>query len=168
MGPSTGMLERSLEASGGGSGSIIDGTHHFSVRVYFEDTDTGGIVYHANYLKYMERARTEILRLCGLEQSASTIEQGVGYAVRSCNVEFLMPAVLDDVLEVRSTLRKIGGAYLDAEQNVWRGGEQLTKGKVRAVCIGNSGAPRRHPREVVEKMATILPITSDKTLKTEN
>ena len=161
------MLDRPIAENAPTSGTILNGVHHFSVRVYFEDTDTGGIVYHANYLKYMERARTEILRLCGLEQSASTAKEDVGYAVRSCNVEFLVPAVLDDVLEVRSTLLKIGGAYLDAEQDIWRGDDQLTKGTVRAVCINNQGAPRRHPRDVIDRMATILPITSHKIPKTE-
>ena len=142
-------------------GAVVDGVHRFPVRVYFEDTDTGGIVYHANYLKFMERARTEMLRLCGLEQSTSVQHDGVGYAVRSCNIEYLMPAVLDDVLEVRSTLRKIGGAYLDADQDIWRGREKMTEGRVRAVCINERGAPRRHPRDIISNMQSLISVPTN-------
>ena len=138
-------------------GQFVDGVHHFPVRVYFEDTDTGGIVYHANYLKFMERARTEVLRACGFEQS--TNDDDVGYAVRSCQIEFLAPARLDDVLEVRSSLMKMGGAYLDARQDIWRGADKVTEATVRAVCINAKGAPMRHPRIVRDQIKALLPLS---------
>ena len=141
------------------AGEFIDGTHVFPVRVYFEDTDTGGIVYHANYLKFMERARTEILRACGFEQSASMADGGAGYAVRACQIDFMAPARLDDVLEVRSTLAKVGAAYLDARQDIWRGDEPLTEATVRAVCINGKGAPMRHPRAMLDQMTERLTLS---------
>ena len=86
------------------SGTIEEGTHRFTVRVYYEDTDSGGIVYYANYLKFAERARTEMLRLAGINQTEMASRYGMSFAVRDCAIDFRRPAHLDDLLEVRSHL----------------------------------------------------------------
>jgi tol-pal system-associated acyl-CoA thioesterase len=92
------------------SGRFIEGVHHFPVRIYFEDTDAGGIVYHANYLRYMERARSDMLRLLGIDQRAS-IETGEGvYAVTRVEIEYRAPAKLDDDLIVVSRMERVSGA----------------------------------------------------------
>src|ERR1700742_3787402 len=91
-----------------------------SFRVYYEDTDTGGIVYYANYLKFAERARTEVLRDLGITQRILMDEEGVAFAVRRCEVDYLVPARLDDELEVRTALRALGAASLDLDQAIYR------------------------------------------------
>src|SRR5579871_1332352 len=91
-------------------------THVWPVRVYFEDTDAGGVVYYANYLKFAERARTEILRGGGFDHVRLSAEHGVQIVVRSCNVEFIAPARLDEALEVRSRIVTMGGASFTIRQ----------------------------------------------------
>src|SRR5262249_19258454 len=94
-------------------------SHHvFPVRVYYEDTDAAGIVYYANYLKFAERARTEMLRAHGFEHGG--IGAGLAFAVRSCAVDYLRPARLDDALEVRTRITRVGGASLEADQDICR------------------------------------------------
>jgi acyl-CoA thioester hydrolase len=108
------------------------------VRVYYEDTDSGGVVYHTNYLKFMERARTEWLRSLGYEQDRLLKEHNVLFAVRSARVEFLRPACFNDRLLVSARLMRVGGASLDFEQTVRRDGAQpetLCTGHVRIACL---------------------------------
>jgi len=135
------------------SGQIDGKTHNLPVRVFYEDTDAGGVVYHANYLKFAERARTEMLRLVGVNQSEMANRYGLVFAVRACAVEFLRPARLDDLIEVRSRLVKLAAATLSAAQAVWRGSEELARIDLRIACIRQNGRPARIPaaiRQVLE------------------
>ncbi len=127
------------------SGKIEADTHIYPVRVYYEDTDTLGIVYYANYLKFAERARTEMLRLLGFEQHNLSNEYGVGFAVRHCEIDFRLPARLDDSLEVHSRMFSVGGASLKTEQIVRRDGTDLVRIRVRVACMARNGQPTRIP-----------------------
>ena len=135
-------------AEGLGSGRIDGDTHSFPVRVYYEDTDVGGIVYNANYLKFAERARTEMLRLVGINQSEMADRYGMVFAVRACAVEFLRPARLDDVIEVRSRLVKLAAATISAVQAFWRGTEELARLELSVACVRRDGRPARIPAPV--------------------
>ncbi len=119
--------------------------HVFALRVYYEDTDAAGVVYYANYLRFAERARTELLRAHGADHASLAAESAVAFAVRSVGVEYLAPARLDDALEVHTRVRHVGGATLDAEQNILRGREVLTRLTVRLACLGRAGKPTRLP-----------------------
>jgi acyl-CoA thioester hydrolase len=106
------------------------------LRVYYEDTDAGGVVYYANYLAFMERARTEWLRSLGYENQQLLDEQGVVFAVRRAAVDYISPARLDDLLEVVVSLSRIKRASLVFEQQILRGDELLCKGEIMLVCVG--------------------------------
>ena len=142
------------------SGTVNHGMHRLPVRVYFEDTDTARMVYHPNYLRYMERARTELLRLMGVSQSATMSGEGagvMGFAVKSCQVEFLAPARLDDLLEVRTVNNGVGAAYIDFGQDIWRDATPIAEARVRVVCLDGKGKPRRQPADLVARLETMLP-----------
>lgn len=125
------------------------------VRVYYEDTDSGGVVYYANYLKFMERARTEYLRACGFEQDTILREYGILFAVRSMQVEYLRPARFNDLLDVSAELAECRGARIDFVQQVRRAGELLCEGIARVVSIdGESFRPRPVPRTILQVMKT--------------
>jgi acyl-CoA thioester hydrolase len=119
--------------------------HVFPIRVYYEDTDAAGIVYYANYLKFAERARTEMLRTRGFDHRALDGTDGIAFAVRSCNADYLLPARLDDALQVHTRVTRIGGASLEADQDITREDEILTRLKVRLACINRAGRPARIP-----------------------
>jgi len=126
----------------------------FDVRVYYEDTDFSGVVYHASYLRFMERGRTEMLRSLGLSQGAIMAGQAgevFGFAVRAMNVEFLKPARMDDLLTIETTPRALGGASLELDQRVLRGEEVLITAQVRIACVAN-GRPARIPKAVREAL----------------
>ncbi len=133
------------EAASGLSGVIVDGEHILPVRIYYEDTDAGGIVYHSNYLRYAERARTEMLRLVGINQTEVLREHGVAFAVRDCQLDYRAPARLDELLEVRSRITDLGGATIRADQRITRTGQDLVRIAVRVACIGRDGRPARFP-----------------------
>ncbi len=116
-----------------------------SVRVYFEDTDAGGIVYYANYLRYAERGRTEMLRDLGFESSRLIETDGVALAVRRCNTEYLYPAHLDDQLEVATRVTRVGGASVNVLQTVTRGDEELVVLDIKLASINLDGRPARLP-----------------------
>ena len=139
-----GALDRDALAAGL-SGRLVDGVHILPLRIYYEDTDAGGIVYHANYPRYAERARAVMLRLVGINQSALKREHGIAFAVKRCDVDFRAPARLDDLLEVRSRLTDLRGASIDAEQRIARAGIDLAVVAVRVACIGGDGRPTRFP-----------------------
>ena len=120
-------------------------TQSIGLRVYYEDTDAAGIVYHANYLKFAERGRTEMLRSLGFGHRRLRDETGVGFAVRRCTVEFLVPARLEDALTVDTTLEAVGGATLSMRQRIRRGDELLADLDILVACIGRDGRPRRVP-----------------------
>lgn len=130
------------------SGRIVEGEHVLPFRIYYEDTDAGGIVYHANYLRYAERGRTEMLRLAGVEQREVARDLGLAFAVRDFSADYRRPAYLDDLLEVRSRLTRLGAASLDAVQKIARAGTALVVMKVRIACIGRDGRPVRLPTEL--------------------
>jgi acyl-CoA thioester hydrolase len=124
------------------------------VRVYWEDTDAGGIVYYANYLKFMERARTELLRSFGIHQSRLATEQGIIFAIVSVNLDYKSPARLDDLLMVTCEVATEGRASFSFQQSIWRervGGELLTTGGTRVACLDHASLrPRRLPDELVQ------------------
>lgn len=115
-------------------------THRFPLRVYYEDTDMAGIVYYANYLKFIERARSDWVRNIGIDQLAMKAD-GVVFAVRRVEADYLAPAVFDDVLEVRTALEKVGPVRMVMGQEVWRGQTCLFRAAVTLVCIGQTGKP---------------------------
>ncbi len=119
--------------------------HHHAVRVYYEDTDLAGIVYYANYLRFIERARTEWVRACGVDQVALRADHGVVFAVRRVEADYLAPAHFDDVLDVRTVLQMLGGARIVLEQDIWRGDVRLFASIVTLVAIGRDGRPVRLP-----------------------
>ncbi|WP_306152724.1 tol-pal system-associated acyl-CoA thioesterase [Roseovarius sp. MMSF_3281] len=120
-------------------------THSFPVRVYYEDTDMAGIVYYANYLKYIERARSAWVREMGIDQNEMREKDGVVFAVRRVEADYLSSARFDDELEVRTTTQAVTGARLVMDQQVLRGEEVLFAAQVTIVCIGEGGAPARLP-----------------------
>lgn len=122
--------------------------HQFSLRVYYEDTDAGGIVYYANYLRFAERARTEMLRELGVESSRLMAEDGVALAVRRCTVDYIKPAVLDDALIVETEVTKIGGATLEALQIVRRDNDELVRIELKLGCMTLGGRAARLPEGV--------------------
>ena len=119
--------------------------HHIAVRVYYEDTDFSGVVYHASYLRFMERGRTELIRALGVEQrELFDGETALGFAVRKMTIDFLRPAVMDDLLTVETRSVEARGATMDLEQRVLRGEEVLITAQVRVACVGG-GRARRIP-----------------------
>jgi acyl-CoA thioester hydrolase len=136
-------------------GGFVGCEHHFALTVYFEDTDTAGIVYYANYLKFMERARSDMLRATGIDQRAVK-EAGEGvYAVAEVAIRYLRPARLGDDLLVRSTVEQVRAASVLIHQRVMRGSEQLTDARVTAAFLDPSDRPKRQPRDWVEKFKAI-------------
>jgi acyl-CoA thioester hydrolase len=134
-----------LEETTGLDGAIRDGRHEMAVRVYYEDTDFTGIVYHASYLRFMERGRTNYLRLLGADQRA-LFEQvakeapGFAFVVRSMNIEFLKPARMDDLLVVLTAPDEIKGASMTLQQRVMRGDETLAEARVRVAFVSGGRA----------------------------
>jgi acyl-CoA thioester hydrolase len=129
--------------------------HVFPLRVYFEDTDAGGIVYYANYLKYAERARTEWLRALGADHSGLMANEGVMMTVRRCEAEFFSPARLDDALEVHTTIEEIGGATMWLDQRVMRGADELVRMRVRLACVNRDLRPAKLPARLRAALAPI-------------
>lgn len=131
-------------------GEIRDGAHEHYVRVYYEDTDFSGIVYHANYLRFMERGRTNYLRLLGADhralfEQANAQAPGFAFVVRAMKLEFLMPARMDDLLVVRTTPHEVKGASILLRQEVLRGGDVLVTADVRVAFV-SSGKAQRIPK----------------------
>ena len=123
------------------------------LRVYYEDTDTAGIVYYANYLRYLERGRTEWLRALGVEQLRLAEETGIVFAVRSLNIEYLKPARLDDQLAVLTELTLAGRAQVMLKQWIERGGETLVEATVRVACLdAKKMKPAALPADLRRKM----------------
>lgn len=122
-----------------------DTDHALDIRVYYEDTDAGGIVYHASYLKFAERGRTELLRAAGFEHAALLKESRLGFAVVSMEIKFILPAVLDDFLTVKSRVTDMKSASLSMHQEIWRGEEKLTDMKLRLACLDCTGKAARLP-----------------------
>jgi len=141
--------------NGPSSGWLEGPVHVLPLRVYWEDTDGTGVVYYANYLKYVERARTDLLCLAGIEQKSLLNDHSVMFAVRRCEVDYLAPAHLDDELEIRTRLTDVRGASLQAEQIVRRDGTDLVRANVKVACLDRSGKPKRLPRTVKDSLAAL-------------
>ncbi len=124
----------------------------FSVRVYYEDTDFSGNVYHANYLKYCERARSDYLRVMGIDQNAM-FAVGDAFVVRRMNCEFLRPAKFEDVLEVETRLIEMSGARFELAQAVMRGEETLFSASVTVAIVDKSGRPKRISSALAEALS---------------
>ena len=123
-------------------------THLFDIRVYYEDTDMGGIVYHANYLKFIERARSAWVRELGIDQNAMRARDGLIFAVRRIEAEYLGPARFDDALQVETRPVQVTGARLVLEQTVSRAGARLFQAVVTVVCLTETGQPARLPANI--------------------
>ncbi|MGD9613915.1 MAG: tol-pal system-associated acyl-CoA thioesterase [Alphaproteobacteria bacterium] len=122
-----------------------DLTHTMKLRVYYEDTDASGIVYYANYLKFAERGRTEMMRTLGFAHSGIAAETGIVFTVRKISADYLLPARLDDLLRVETRIVEIGGARLRLDQRICRDGAVLAALDIIVACIGRDGRPRRIP-----------------------
>lgn len=132
--------------------------HRYPLRVQWEDTDAAGIVYYANYLRFIERGRSDLLLQSGISQRAvMDAENGVAFAVRACNIEYLKPARLHEDLTVTTAITELRGASLTARQDVWRGEELLARAEVRLACIDQAGRPRRVPPPIAAVFATLSP-----------
>jgi acyl-CoA thioester hydrolase len=137
-------------------GSIRDGRHRMQVRVYYEDTDFTGIVYHANYLRFMERGRTNYLRLIGanhreLFEQAEREAPGFAFVVRHMAVDFLRPARMDDVLDIVTAPHEVRGASITLHQKVMRGDELLVEARVQVAFI-SQGRAQRIPKPLRDAM----------------
>jgi acyl-CoA thioester hydrolase len=128
--------------------------HVFPVTVYWEDTDAGGIVYYANYLRFAERARTELLRAAGIDQRELAAETGQLFAVRRVEAEYLAPARLDDSLEVVTRVVTTRGATVDMEQVVRRGDDVLVRMMVQIACVNGRGRATRLPAAAARAFGT--------------
>jgi len=138
-------------------------THLFALRVYFEDTDFSGIVYHANYLRYMERARSDMLRCVGIDQRGTFDADGGVYALADMHIRFQAPARLEDDLVVLSTVRRVRAAACHIHQRVMRVSQQapdtfepIAEADVVAAFVNRAGRPQRQPRAWVEAFHRVL------------
>jgi len=127
-------------------------SHVFSCRVYYEDTDLAGIVYYANYLKFIERARSEWVRELGVDQVAMKAEQGIVFAVRRMEADYLSPAKFDDILDIKTEVQDISVARITLTQDVSRGEDTVFKSAVTLVCLGADGRPTRLPADIRQLM----------------
>lgn len=138
---------------------VSEAFHRTDIRVYYEDTDAGGIVYYANYLKFAERGRTEFLRALGHDHRAMRDRFGLGFVVRRCTVEYLKPALLDDALIVETRLLSVAGARFEMAQCVLRNDTILCELAVTLGCVDAVGRPVRLPGGVREGLErSVLPV----------
>lgn len=134
------------------------GEHRYSLRVQWEDTDAAGIVYYANYLRFIERGRSDLLLQHGIDQRGiMATEEGVAFAVRSCNIDYIRPARLHEELTVATGLADLRGASVTLLQDVWRGADLLARAEVKLACIDKGGRARRLPPAVAAILATLSP-----------
>jgi acyl-CoA thioester hydrolase len=140
-----------------GFGRFEGKVHILPIRIYYEDTDLSGIVYHANYLRFMERGRSEFFRCAGIPRLAMLDEkEPTAWTLRRAALEYLKPARVDDLIEVYTMATELTGARMVADQKIHCRGELLTRGNVEACVITLSGRPRRIPRDVRDKLAPLL------------
>jgi acyl-CoA thioester hydrolase len=131
--------------------------HLLPVRIYYEDTDFTGLVYHANYLRFFERGRSDFLRLAGVHHSALLEgDEPLGFAVKSMALEFVKPARIDDALVVKTSFRTMKGPRIFIAQEVARAGESLVTAEVQVCCISLTGRPRKPPPMLLERLALFL------------
>lgn len=137
------------------AGRLVDGGHVLPVRVYYEDTDFSGVVYHASYLRFFERGRTDFLRLLGIGHAAMAVGafgSARAFAVRSMTLDFRRPATIDDVLEVTTRRAELSGARIVLDQAIARAGEVLVTATVTVAVIDGDGRPCRLPAAIRERL----------------
>ena len=143
------MVARQLKAQ-----HSAPNTFTWPVRVYYEDTDAAGVVFYANYLKFMERARTEWLRSLGFEQTTLLHDRNVVFVVRALTIEFLRPALFNDALEVAVVLKDVRGGLIEVAQTIRRGAQTLVTAEVKIACVNTqSFKPVRILQPILEKLA---------------
>jgi acyl-CoA thioester hydrolase len=135
-------------------GVVSDGIHRLAIRVYYEDTDFSGYVYHSNYLKFCERARSDFLRVLGVDQNAM-FTVGGAFVVRRMNCEFLRPAKFEDIITVESIPCETAGARFEVRQRILRGNDVLFTADVTAVLIDGRGRPKRLTPELLAALARL-------------
>ena len=140
-------------------GGFVGNEHHFALTVYFEDTDAYGIVYYANYLKFMERARSDMLRAVGVDQIAELKRSGSAYAVVEVDIRYRKSGRLGDDLQVVSTVDQVRASSVHIQQRVMRGPELLTDARLTAAFLDGDGRPQRQPKDWVEKFRSIAKTT---------
>lgn len=135
------------------SGEIVENVHHLTQRVYYEDTDFSGAVYHARYLHFMERARTDYLRCLGVEQSNlfASSDEGLAFMVHRMEIDFKAPARMDDIVTVLTRTEKAGGAKMILQQEIRRGEQLLICAKVIIAIVNRNGRPRRLPEDLARQ-----------------
>jgi acyl-CoA thioester hydrolase len=135
------------------AGEFQDGAHWLPIRVYYEDTDFTGVVYHANYLRYMERGRSDFIRLAGVDHVFMAAQGGAAFAIAKFDIDYKKPARIDDALVVRSQFFPVKGVRLQAFQQILRDGELLAEARVTAVCVGPDARPIKPPKAMIERLA---------------
>jgi acyl-CoA thioester hydrolase len=136
-------------------GGFVGNEHRFALSVYFEDTDAYGIVYYANYRKFMERPRTDMIRAVGVDQAAELRRSGSAYAVVEVDIKYRRPGRLGDDLLVVSTVEQVRASSVHIHQRVMRGQEVLTDARLTAAFLDGEGRPRRQPADWVQKFKSI-------------
>ena len=137
-------------------GGFVGPEHRFALTVYFEDTDTAGVVYYANYLKFMERARSDMIRAVGVDQGAALRADGSAYYVVHVDIRYRSPARLGEDIQVVSTVEQVRASSVRIHQRVMRGQEILTDARVTAAFLDRDGRPQRQPKDWVERFNTIM------------
>jgi acyl-CoA thioester hydrolase len=138
------------------AGEFRDGAHWLPIRVYYEDTDFTGVVYHANFLRYMERGRSDFIRLAGVDHGFMAAQGGAAFAVARIELDYKKPARIDDALVVRSQFFAVKGVRMHALQQVLRGGELLAEARITAVCVGPDSRPKKPPPAMIERLSPWL------------
>ena len=140
-------------------GGRFEGAEHvYPLRVYHEDTDAGGIVYYANYLKFAERARTEMMRGAGITHVTLLGDHDAAFVVRRCVVDYRQPARLDDEIEVRTSIGAVAGAHIEAVQRVVRNGALLANIDLKLGCVGRTGRAVRLPLPLRDALSELVPV----------
>jgi acyl-CoA thioester hydrolase len=140
-----------------GFGHFEGKIHILPIRIYYEDTDLSGVVYHANYLRFMERGRSEFFRCAGITRLAMLDDvEPTAWTLRKATLEYLRPARVDDLIEVHTACTALTGARMNADQKITLNGQLLTRGQVEACVITLSGKPRRIPEEFRRKLLPLL------------
>ena len=138
------------------SGDLRGQVHSYRLRVFFEDTDAAGIVYYANYLRFIERARTEMMRLLGIDHSELMAQDDIAFSVRRCEIEYLHPARLDDVIEVRSRVVEVRGASLWMSQIVVCNDREIARAAVRLAALRGGGGAGRLPERIRARLGDLM------------
>ncbi|MDA1283504.1 MAG: tol-pal system-associated acyl-CoA thioesterase [Proteobacteria bacterium] len=131
-------------------------TFNFSIKIYYEDTDAEGVVYYANYLKFIERARTKMINACGTSLKILHTEHDCRFIVKICNLDYIKSANLEDILQVRTSLEKISNASFILNQNIFRNEDLILKAEIVIVCIDKHHKPSKIPNFLKEKIQLLI------------